>query len=113
MSTRWMTNFDIKNYLEKIYKIPVVYVHSKVVCGQIRKAKSKLDYLVKDDDYREAVVDLPKHVEFKYPQIYDETKSSLEEGITKVDKQMTFLKNRERRKQYQNNRHNVPDWFGL
>ena len=53
-----MTSFDVKNYLEKIYKIPVMHVKTRVVCGEIKKAKSAKPYLIKEDDYREAIVDL-------------------------------------------------------
>ena len=53
-----MTSFDVKNYLEKIYKIPVMHVKTRVVCGEIKKAKSTKPYLIKEDDYREAIVDL-------------------------------------------------------
>lgn len=52
-----MTSFDVRNYLEKIYKIPVVNVETRVVAGNIKKAVGK-PYIVKEDDYREAIVDL-------------------------------------------------------
>ena len=53
-----MTGYDVKNYLEKIYKIPVMQVKTRVVCGEIKRAKSTKPYLIKEDDYREAIVDL-------------------------------------------------------
>ncbi|XP_013779891.2 probable 39S ribosomal protein L23, mitochondrial [Limulus polyphemus] len=52
-----MTKHDVKNYLEKIYNIPVVNVVTKVHTGEIRKEKLK-GYLVKDEDYRMAFVTL-------------------------------------------------------
>lgn len=52
-----MTPFDVRNYLEKIYKVPVVNVETRVVAGKIKKATGK-PYIVKEDDYREAIVDL-------------------------------------------------------
>lgn len=52
-----MTKYDVRNYLEKIYKIPVVNVQTRVVCGEIKRAKDK-GYMLKDDDYVEALVDL-------------------------------------------------------
>lgn len=55
-----MTPFDVRNYLEKIYKIPVVNVETRVVAGKIKKATGK-PYIVKEDDYREAIVDLVRH----------------------------------------------------
>ena len=53
-----MTKYDIKNYLEKIYKIPVVNVETRVKCGPFKSSNSKKKYLIKGDDYREAIVDL-------------------------------------------------------
>lgn len=55
-----MTRFDVKNYLEKIYKIPVVSVKTKVMTGDFKK--SARGYLIKDEDYRVAYV---KMVSFK------------------------------------------------
>lgn len=52
-----MTKWDVKNYLEKIYKIPVVTVKTHVKCGDIKKAKGN-NYLIKEDDYKVAIVDL-------------------------------------------------------
>lgn len=52
-----MTKYDVRNYLEKIYKIPVVNVETRVVCGEIKKPQGK-GYLIKGDDYKEALVDL-------------------------------------------------------
>lgn len=52
-----MTKMDIRNYLERIYKLPIVNVETRVVSGKIKRATGK-PYMVKDDDYREAIVDL-------------------------------------------------------
>lgn len=127
-----MTKYDVKNYLEKIYKIPVMNVQTRVVCGEIKRAKS-LPYLVKDDDYRESIVDLvninnfiillkkiflpffylqPKHVQFEYPDLSGE-KVTLKDELEKIRKQFEFTKKQTNRQIYKNNRHNVPDWFGI
>lgn len=92
-----MTNHDIKNYLEKIYKIPVMYVKSRVVCGEIKKAKA-LPYLIKDDDYREAIIDLPKHVKFEYPDLYGVEREKIEDEIERIQKQFDFVRKREQRR---------------
>ncbi|KAH9423698.1 54S ribosomal protein L23, mitochondrial [Dermatophagoides pteronyssinus] len=106
-----MTSFDVKNYLEKIYKIPVMHVKTRVVCGEIKKAKSAKPYLIKEDDYREAIVDLPKHVQFEYPDLYGGDRVKLEDEIGKLEKQFEFIKKREKRRMFAENRHNVPGWF--
>lgn len=53
-----MTKFDIKNYLEQIYKIPVVNIQTRVVSGEIKRVTGTKPYMIKGDDYREAIVDL-------------------------------------------------------
>lgn len=52
-----MTQYDVKNYLEKIYDIPVVEVETKMVGGSIRPCVGK-GYIIKDDDYKLARVTL-------------------------------------------------------
>lgn len=50
-----MTKFDIKNYLEKIYHIPVVDVRTKIAIGKFRRDVGK-GYVIKDDDVKTAYV---------------------------------------------------------
>lgn len=52
-----MTKYDVRNYLEKIYKIPVVNIETRVVMGKLKRAVGK-GYMIKEDDWREAIVDL-------------------------------------------------------
>lgn len=49
-----MTEYDIKNYLTKIYKLPVVDVRTEVRMGEFYQQK----YVKKKDDYRVAIVSL-------------------------------------------------------
>lgn len=51
-----MTRLDVKNYLEKIYKIPVLGVRIHVAPGEYKK--SSKGYIVKEEDYKLAYVDL-------------------------------------------------------
>lgn len=48
-----MTKYDVKNYLEKIYKIPVVDVRTRIKMGMFKRA---LDggYVIKEDDIKVA-----------------------------------------------------------
>ncbi|XP_067001531.2 large ribosomal subunit protein uL23m [Anabrus simplex] len=68
-----MTRMDVKNYLEKIYNIPVVHVSTRIVMGTTRRDPGK-GYVVKDDDYKVAYVTLPRDVEFKFPDLFPENK---------------------------------------
>ena len=53
-----MTKYDIKNYLEKIYNVPVANVKTVNKLGKTRK-NDFADYLIKDDDQKVAFVTLP------------------------------------------------------
>ena len=52
-----MTRMDVKNYLEKIYKVPVSDVRTLNKMGKTRR-NAFADYIVKDEDYKVAFVTL-------------------------------------------------------
>ncbi|KAG0719962.1 39S ribosomal protein L23, mitochondrial [Chionoecetes opilio] len=52
-----MTKFDIKNYLEKIYNIPVENIVTHVRMGKFSRSKIG-KYVIKDDDYKVVYVTL-------------------------------------------------------
>ena len=52
-----MTRIDVKNYLEKIYKVPVSDVRTLNKMGKTRR-NAFAEYIVKDDDYKVAFVTL-------------------------------------------------------
>ena len=56
-----MTKYDIKSYLEKIYKVPVANVKTVNKMGKARKNVFS-NALVQDDDYKVAFVTLPPGV---------------------------------------------------
>lgn len=62
-----MTKYDIRNYLEKIYKVPVVDIKTKITLGKFRKDISK-GYVVKDDDIKYAFITLVRKliIDFSY-----------------------------------------------
>uniref|UniRef100_A0A023FUJ8 Large ribosomal subunit protein uL23m n=1 Tax=Amblyomma parvum TaxID=251391 RepID=A0A023FUJ8_AMBPA len=106
-----MTKYDVKNYLEKIYKVPVADVTTKIVQGKIRKAEGKT-YLVKEDDYRVAFVTLPKGEQFTFPDLFSKTAT--------MEKQESMQKQMEESNQLQKaciredpHRHGLPSWFGI
>ncbi|XP_066593982.1 large ribosomal subunit protein uL23m [Prorops nasuta] len=86
-----MTKYDIKNYLEKIYKIPVVTVRTRIAMGKTYR-HSIVKYVVKDDDTKIAYVVLPKDVSFEFPNLFPENKEDdLEKEAEKTSKEQNKL----------------------
>lgn len=89
-----MTDWDIKNYLEKIYKVPVAYINSKIHAGDLKR---KIGTLTKDEDYKIVNVTLPLGTTFKWPDLYPDKKiqkekedlAAMKEELDKVKKQDT------------------------
>lgn len=50
-----MTKYDVKNYLEKIYNIPVVEVRTRIAMGRTKR-DLKVGYVTKEDDTKYAYV---------------------------------------------------------
>lgn len=50
-----MTKYDVKNYLEKIYNIPVVEVRTRIGLGKT-KADQVYGYITKEEDTKYAYV---------------------------------------------------------
>ncbi|CAN7938538.1 unnamed protein product, partial [Ixodes hexagonus] len=106
-----MTKYDVKNYLEKIYKVPVAQVKTAVMLGNIKRAEGK-QYLIKEDDYRVAFVTLPKGEKFEFPDVYPEEK--IREKEVSYMKQAEELKEVKQQHSRQDpNRQDLPSWFGL
>lgn len=63
-----MTSHDIKNYLTKIYNIPVVNVKTEVRLGEFFRDPFKR-YVKKKDDYRVAIVTMVRTLTEKYNNI--------------------------------------------
>ena len=107
-----MTDWDVKNYLEKIYKVPVKQVSSRIVCGKIEPAPGK-KYLIKStEDYREAAVYLPEDQPFVFPNINPEKKTK--ESDDEMESYRKTMNRDNIVNQHNNwNRKDVPSWFGL
>ncbi|XP_042867035.1 39S ribosomal protein L23, mitochondrial-like [Penaeus japonicus] len=105
-----MTKFDIKNYLEKIYNVPVENVVTHVRMGQVNRSKFG-GYLVKEDDFKVAYVSLPATETFEFPDLFPEEKKNEE------DKQMEQIENLkkdwETNKGRDKHRQGAPSWLGL
>ncbi|GFR26837.1 39S ribosomal protein L23, mitochondrial [Trichonephila clavata] len=104
-----MTDDDIKNYLEKIYKTPVTQVRSRICEGEIKK--NYKNYLVKDPDYRMACITLPDDVKFEFPDLFpQEKKEQVEKEQKRLIQQAEDLMKQRRRNW---DRKDVPTWFGV
>ncbi|XP_007561483.1 large ribosomal subunit protein uL23m isoform X2 [Poecilia formosa] len=55
-----MTKYDVKNYLEKIYNVPVGVVRTRIQFGSNKK-RNHLNQRVKKPDYKVAYVQLVVH----------------------------------------------------
>ncbi|XP_037070682.1 probable 39S ribosomal protein L23, mitochondrial [Pollicipes pollicipes] len=103
-----MTKLDVKQYLEKIYNVPVVQVSISNRLGQFRKLEGK-GYIVKDDDIKYAFVTLPKDMVFEFPNLLPEEKQKeLSDQMKEIElARDTYKKDQERFK----DRPGVPTWF--
>lgn len=73
-----MTDWDIKNYLEKIYKIQVAAVNSMIMAGEIYRVKDGAG-VAKREDYKIAHVSLPIGQKFEWPNLFPDDKEKEEE----------------------------------
>lgn len=106
-----MTQFDVKNYLEKIYRVPVAQVETKIVLGDFKAEKTKR-YMIKDDDYRLATVTLPEGCTFKFPTLFPQEK--IRKATEDMRKHQEQVDEHERTYQREDpNRQHVPSWFAL
>uniref|UniRef100_A0ABK9NGR1 Large ribosomal subunit protein uL23m n=1 Tax=Glossina morsitans morsitans TaxID=37546 RepID=A0ABK9NGR1_GLOMM len=104
-----MTKYDVKNYLEKIYKLPVVDVRTRIEMGSTKRDQV-YGYVTKNDDVKVAYVTMPKNVEFTFPDMFakkDEAQKSDEKSLE--DTKQGFKKFLERNKK----RPGTPGWFSI
>ncbi|GLH08761.1 Probable 39S ribosomal protein L23, mitochondrial [Gryllus bimaculatus] len=102
-----MTKHDVKNYLEKIYNVPVVQVFTRIVSGETRQDPGK-GYVVKDDDYKLAYVTLPQGKTFEFPELYPKEEES-EQDKTQKELKKHFKNFVDRNK----DRPGAPGWFSF
>ncbi|XP_043196526.1 probable 39S ribosomal protein L23, mitochondrial [Amphibalanus amphitrite] len=102
-----MTKHDVKQYLEKIYNVPVVEVNIANKMGKLRRTDK--GYIVKDDDLKYAFVTLPKDMTFEFPNLMSEEKKQERSDQMKEIERVkdTYKKDQDRFK----DRPGVPTWF--
>merc|ERR1712243_14234 len=67
-----MTRLDIKQYLEKIYNLPVLSVETFILKGRTHYragTDEQVKDLYKDDDTKIATVIFPKDFQFEFPEV--------------------------------------------
>jgi len=110
-----MTKLDVKNYLEKIYKVPVMNVNTTIVSGRTyhRQTGKKDDEVLKDDDRKLAFVTLRSGETFEFPDVVK--KEQLEEKEVKADDDVERTKREfeKNTKIKQVGRKGLPTFFGL
>ncbi|XP_014474456.1 PREDICTED: 39S ribosomal protein L23, mitochondrial isoform X2 [Dinoponera quadriceps] len=86
-----MTKHDVKNYLEKIYNVKVMFVRTRIAAGKTKKHEFQSGAIIKEDDRKLAYVGLPKDQSFVFPQLFKEAQKEVDED--NVDKSKADLKN--------------------
>ncbi|XP_012876448.1 PREDICTED: 39S ribosomal protein L23, mitochondrial [Dipodomys ordii] len=100
-----MTRTDLKNYLERIYSVPVAAVRTRVQHGSNRQRDYR-NVRIKKPDYKVAYVQLAHGQTFTFPDLFPEKEQDLvaEEGLQEALPQKQSSDPR---------RGGVPSWFGL
>ncbi|XP_064232955.1 large ribosomal subunit protein uL23m-like [Aotus nancymaae] len=106
-----MTRVDLRNYLERIYNVPVAAVRTRVQHGSNKKRDCR-NVRVKKPDYNVAYVQLAHGQAFTFPDLFPEKEQS-PEGSAADELQSILKENMEQRQSRDHRRGGVPDWFGL
>ncbi|XP_047630911.1 39S ribosomal protein L23, mitochondrial isoform X2 [Phacochoerus africanus] len=103
-----MTRVDLRNYLERIYNVPVAAVRTRVQYGSNRRRDHR-NVRIKKPDYKVAYVQLALGQTFTFPDLFPERKGA----SVDVDVRDQVLEDQRRRHSPDPRRGGVPSWFGL
>ncbi|XP_033629860.1 39S ribosomal protein L23, mitochondrial-like [Asterias rubens] len=103
-----MTKFDVKNYLDRLYNVPVAKVNTQIVYVAFKRDHRNRRFKPKDD-FKLAHVTLPDNQTFEFPDnlFKKETDEDEEDMIEEVKAKQKVKDNLLRE------RGGVPLWFGL
>ncbi|KAL1402831.1 hypothetical protein pipiens_001827 [Culex pipiens pipiens] len=105
-----MTKYDVRNYLEKIYKVPVVDVRTRIAMGKTKRDQV-MGYITKDEDTKLAYVTLKKEMKFEFPNLFpSEAKEKLEDDKKSLDE---AKKNHKKFLEKNKDRPGTPGWFTI
>nr|XP_019574131.1 PREDICTED: 39S ribosomal protein L23, mitochondrial isoform X5 [Rhinolophus sinicus] len=107
-----MTRVDLRNYLERIYNVPVSAVRTRVQHGSNRKRDHR-NVRLKKPDYKVAYVQLAHGQTFTFPDLFPEKKLSPEGGSADDNIRDQLLEAQQRKESRDPQRGGVPEWFGL
>jgi len=106
-----MTKYDVRNYLQKIYDVPVAAVRTRIqFCSN--KKRNHLNQRVKRPDYKVAYVQLGQEQTFDFPNLFPETDTKSAEGSVE-EMQEQFMEDEKQRQKPDPRRGGVTEWFGL
>lgn len=103
-----MTKYDIKNYLEKIYQVPVQSVATEMVRGKERKHPTYGFNIQPEDNFKMATVQLAVGHHFEFPELFKAKKTSAEKSTEDFRKAVNESR-REMPKIW--DRMDLPPWF--
>ncbi|XP_016964934.1 39S ribosomal protein L23, mitochondrial [Drosophila biarmipes] len=104
-----MTKYDVRSYLEKIYKLPVVDVRTRIALGETKKDQA-YGYITKKDDVKLAYVTLPREQAFVFPDFFAEKAERQEKEEKSLDESKEgFRRFLDRNKK----RPGTPGWFSI
>ncbi|KAF6727863.1 39S ribosomal protein L23, mitochondrial [Oryzias melastigma] len=106
-----MTKYDVKNYLEKIYNVPVGVIRTRIQFGSNKK-RNHLNQKVKKPDYKVAYVQLAQGQTFTFPDLFPEKTQAPAEGSME-EMQDKFMEDEKQRQKLDPRRGGVTEWFGL
>lgn len=99
-----MTDWDIKNYLEKIYKVQVAGIKSRIYAGDLHRTIG--GGLAKRYDYKIADIHLPMGQKFTWPDLFPTEKvKETDEDMERARKQLSEDRMRDPTKE------GIPSWF--
>ncbi|KAM7226106.1 hypothetical protein CapIbe_022251 [Capra ibex] len=106
-----MSRVDLRNYLERIYNVPVAAVRTRVQHGSNRRRDHR-NVRIKQPDYKVAYVQLAHGQTFTFPDLFPKGKRP---GGSSVDEDLQdqVLEEQQRRQSSDPRRGGVPGWFGL
>ncbi|XP_014417204.1 39S ribosomal protein L23, mitochondrial isoform X1 [Camelus ferus] len=107
-----MTRVDLRNYLERIYNVPVAAVRTRIQHGSNRKRDHR-NIRVKKPDYKVAYVQLAHGQTFTFPDLFPEKKSPEGSSGDHDDIRDQLLEDQRQRQIPDPRRGGVPNWFGL
>ncbi|XP_078239822.1 large ribosomal subunit protein uL23m isoform X4 [Pogona vitticeps] len=106
-----MTKVEVKDYLENIYNVPVASVRTRIQYGSMRMRDYK-NCRIKKPDYKVAYVQLAAGETFQFPDLFPETKKTIEPGSFE-DVQQKYMDKKKEKLSEDVRRSGVPKWFGL